>query len=189
MWVLWEYPVCMWYTATNNMLTSVHKWETIVSQWKQDFLLIDDFEFAINSINWTIDTQITEKYPFTSSVYAAWLAKLYSNASMWMEKNRNDLRSGLPSICFQHRKEICMKVKTINMIFTLENCCCREAVWGSLTSECNTPLLLKEYRCTDCKHSVCTRFFFLLLFLGEKDTAHCIDVVHHCQPVRMIWRA
>ena len=64
-----------------------------------------------------------------------------------------------------------------------------KAAWGSLTSECNSPLLLKEYRCTDCKHSACTRFFFLLLFLGEKDTAHCINVVHRCQPVRMIRRA
>ena len=56
---------------------------------------------------------------------------------------------------------------------------------GSLTSECNSPLLLEKYRCTDCKHSaaVCTHFFFLLLFLGEKDTAHCIDVVHRHAPM------
>ena len=28
--------------------------------------------FAMNSINWIIDTQITEKRPFTSSVYGAY---------------------------------------------------------------------------------------------------------------------
>ena len=139
-------------------------------------------------IDMNIVNPLQKKGPFTSPIYVAWLA-----ASMWMEKNRDDRSSGLPSICFQHRKEICMKVRTINTIFTLENCCCREAARGSLTSECNSPLLLKEYRCTDCKHSVCTRLFFLLLFLGEKDTAHYIDLVHwcldRCQPVRMTRRA
>ena len=87
-----------------------------------------DFEFAMNSISYW--------YAEKRSVY---FARLYGSPMLRCEwkKNRDD-RS---SICFQHmyRKEICMKVRTISTILTLENCCCREAGRGSLTSECNSP--------------------------------------------------
>ena len=45
---------------------------------------------------------------------------------MWMEKKRNDRKSGLPSICFQHRKEIYER-QDYKHDFTLETA----VSWGS----------------------------------------------------------
>ena len=66
------------------------------------------------------------------------------------------------------KKYICMNVRTINTIFTLQNCSVvRQPEAASCLSAIHL-FLLKEYRCTDCKHSVCTHFFFLLFFSGQK---------------------
>ena len=133
---------------------------------------------------------MTEKRP----IYFACLCDLVGKTVVQCfdvngKKNCDDRRSGLLSIYFQHRKEICTNVRTINTIFTLENCSVVRQHEAASHLGAIHLFLLKEYRCTDCKHSVCTRFFFLLLFLSNKDTTHCIDVVHQCQPVRMIRRA
>ena len=45
--------------------------------------------------------------------------------------------------------------------FTLENCSVvRQPYKAASRLSAIHLFLLKEYRCTDCKHSVCTRFFF-----------------------------
>ena len=146
----------------------------------------------------TADNQLSERYTWfqvRDYWYADYRKKIrrllrpFMGPSWHFDVNGNcdDRRLDLPSICFQRRKEICMKVRTSYTIFTLENCCCRARsrsryrephVWVQFT------IPTQGYRCTDCKHLVYTRFFSCFFFLGEKVTARCIDVVHQCQLVR-----
>ena len=99
------------------MAATVRKYTEVYAQCIRS---INDFGFTMNSINWIIDTQITEKRP----VYLAHLCSLVGKTIVQcFDVNGKNVMTGglgLPSICFQHRKEICMKVRTINTIFTLE---------------------------------------------------------------------
>ena len=115
-------------TSDFSLLWQTHFTSEVLVVSTKVSIYIDDFEFAMNSINWIIDMQITEKRSISFVRLCDLVGKMVVQCfDVNRKKNCDDQRSGLPSICFQHRKEICMKVRTINTIFTLENCCCREA--------------------------------------------------------------
>ena len=103
-------------------------------------LYVDDFELAMNSINWIIDTQITARLlrPFTRPGWQNGSPMLQCE----LKKTSMTRDQAYLVFAFNTGKKCVCQVRTINTIFTLENWCCREAARGSLTSECNSPLLL-----------------------------------------------
>ena len=118
----------------------------------------------MNSINWIIDTQITEK----RSIYFARLHSLVGKMVVqcfnvnWKQLRWPEIRLTFCLLSTQERNMY--EDQDYKHDFNLGKLLLSR---GSLAFECNSPLLLKEFKYTDCKHSVCTRFF-PVSFSGQK---------------------